>query len=127
MSILATELADYLATHSVGTVGTDIFIGRQPATPNSCVTVIETGGQAPSGYTPLSRPTVQVIVRDPSYETGRAKADAVFAALHQLANRDLGSHFIYFVLSIADIGYLERDENERHEWSMNFRMARRAG
>lgn len=128
MSILAKELAAYLATVSgVGAVGTDIFIGRQPETPNDCITVLETGGQEPSAYTPLSKPTVQIIVRNTSYEAGRTKAATVFDALHQKANSDLGENYVYYVLAIADVGYLDQDENDRHEWSMNFRMGRRAG
>lgn len=127
MSNLAKEIAAWLQTQTLGTVGTDIFVGSQPAAPDACVTVIETSGIAPSGYVPLKKPTVQVLVRSADYATGKTKADAVFDALHQLANIDLGSFYVYYVLATSGMGSIGRDENQRHEWSGNFRLETRAG
>lgn len=125
MSLLITDIADHLATSGVGTVGTDIFIGQQPPRSNDCITLYEKNGNEPSGYVPLKKPTIQVIVRNASYATGRAKAETVFDALHRQGNLTLGDNHAYFILATSDVGYIGRDENRRHEWSLNFRLETR--
>lgn len=121
------EIAAKLQTAGVGTVATDIFIGDQPPSPDNLVLLVETSGQEPNKEIPITKPTFQVIIRNSSYGAGRAKATSAFNALHQLANADLGDNYVFYVLATSDVGYIGRDENNRHEWSINFRAERRAG
>lgn len=122
MSLIA-EIADYLETQGHGTVATDIFIGPQPSSPNDCITLIQRAGLAPDeDIDEITFPTLQIIVRNASYESGETKAANVFGELKATRNTDLGDFHAFYILATSDVGYIGRDENERHEWSMNFRL-----
>lgn len=123
--MIAEEIADKLETEGLGTVGTDIFIGHLPDTPNNAVVVIDTFGDAPDPSLPIENPRFQVLVRNTAYSTGRAKLDAIMTALHKLANVTLGSTYVYAVLANSGGGHIGRDEAGRDEFSMNFRARTR--
>lgn len=82
------EVAAFLASEGLGTVGTDLFSTEMPATPNACGCVYESGGSAPDmplgSSTPrFENPTVQVVFRGaPDDYTGpRVKAQSAFDAM----------------------------------------------
>lgn len=122
MTNLIDDVADYLEDQAVGTVGTNIFVGYTPESPDACVVVLDTGGTEPDKYIPTHEPTFQVFIRATDYSTGKAKLEAVRTALHQKANLNLvaGGNYFYFILAISEGGHLGRDENGRDLFSMNF-------
>ena len=70
------DLAVRIATVISGTVGTNVFKSTMPALPDACVTVVETGGLAPTralgtAGVQYERPGVQILVRGAvaDYET----------------------------------------------------------
>jgi hypothetical protein len=84
-----SDITARLAAQGVGTVGTDIFAGRMPDSPDTCVAVSEYGGSAPdyvhNGTTPqFESLRFQVKSRAKGYATAEAKAQAVFTALKPL-------------------------------------------
>lgn len=82
-----------------------------------------TGGFKPSEWTPLKRPSFQVIVRGaeingPSVET---KANAIYAYFHNRDDFVIGTTRIVHCSADQSIPlYIGRDENKRPMYSVNF-------
>lgn len=122
------DVADFLEDQGIGTVGTNLFIGRtidsdDSSLPNNIVVLYETGGIEPSHYIPTKNPTFQVYVRNTDYALGRAKIEAVRTALHQTYGDTIGSTYFYTIFAQSEPGYIGRDEpdaNGREEFSINF-------
>lgn len=123
MANIADDVADYLATQSVGTVGTDIFVGRSVPDPDNQVVVFATGGPEPSRHlATMKEMTVQVYIRNTSYSTGNTKLEAVRTALHKKHGLTLTNHRILFSMAASEGGHIGQDSEGRDEFSINFIM-----
>lgn len=122
MADLLNDVVAYLVTQSVGTLGTNLFKGYLPPTPDTAIAVIETGGPEPDHYLPTRAPTFQVMIRAADYATGKTKLAAVRAALHRNDNIALvsGQTYFYYIQAISEGGHLGRDDNGRDLFSINF-------
>jgi len=78
---LIDEVKDYLVSNSIGTFGTNLFIGGEPDTPANVVTLYPTGGPKVARWKDRDTPTIQVRVRDEAYVDGWDKAYAIFKLL----------------------------------------------
>lgn len=119
--MIALAIANKSETLLLGTVGTDIFVSKMPPDTDNCFAVYDTSGLPSDPYLPIRQPTLQIVVRNTSYTTGKAKIEAVRKALHQLANFTQDSIYFYMILANSDGGYIGQDANGRHEFSINFR------
>jgi hypothetical protein len=125
--MLLDDLGQYLHNNGVGVLSTSLFKGKMPPDPDNVVALFDTGGQTPNPDIPLKEPTFQVIVRNNSYSAGKAILDTVRSLLHQQSNVQLipNGTYIYFILLISEGGHIGRDENQREEFSINFRCRTR--
>ena len=128
MNAPSQDIKDILVADGIGTFGTDLFVSKQPSTPDAVVTVYDTGGFAPEGTTSDHYPTVQVLIRGDqnSYRTTYTKAENVRDSLHRLHDETWNSTKYIAIWAMSDIIFVGYDENERPEFSINFRMHRRA-
>ena len=78
---LLTDVGAYLNTVYADSysgkfaLGTNLFLSLLPESPDTCMGVFENAGVAPVytfGATSVTRPELQVIIRNSSYETGRS-------------------------------------------------------
>lgn len=122
MSIIIDDIADFLEDNSIGTVGTDIFVGQQPDSPANCVTILDTGGLRPDIDLPTKKPTFQVLVRNSNYANGAAKLSAIRDILHRKYNATLvgGGNYFYSINAISEGGHIGQDDIGNDEFSMNF-------
>lgn len=127
MARLTDDIAEYLAAQGIGTVGTDIFVDHLPDLPDSCVAVMQTGGQQPSIYLPTKRPTFQVIVRNATHPGGEDRLASVRGLLHNLYNTPLnsGQTYAYYVQASSEGGFIGKDAAGRYEFSANFQCLTR--
>lgn len=89
MAELTRDVATYLiAQGQAVAVGTDIFLDSRPDSPDNLVSVFEYAGEPSTIQDDLSR-RIQVLVRNKSYATARAKAWAIHAALDKPDTRTL--------------------------------------
>lgn len=123
MSFFIDDIADYLEDQSIGTVGTNIFVGNLPTNaPDDSVLVKVTGGAAPDHYLPTRMPSFQIYVRNSEYSAGTTKVEAIITAINKRTNLKLvtGGNYFYYITLEGDYGHIGRDENERDEFSMNY-------
>lgn len=103
--------------------GTDLFIASMPDTPDNCVCIYDTGG-SPMGPFSYEAPNVQINVRNNAYQAGYDIARDLKYYLHHKENETWNSTRYILIDLRSDILFLGQDENNRYEWSMNFRIQR---
>lgn len=111
----AFDIAGILQTNGIGTFGTDIFVAREPETPDQVITVYDTGGDPPNAKFLRDEPTVQCRVRGnpDSYGTTWTLAQLIKDTLLGLAPQLIGgSNYVLFV-QIADITSVASDKSNR--------------
>lgn len=120
MAYILDDLAAYMQTNSIGTLGTDLFKSYMPDAVDTGVCILDTGGPMPDKDLPTKKPTFQVFVRGATYILGRAKLDAVRALLHQVGNTTIGGTYFYYILAQSEGGHIGRNERGLDEFSINF-------
>ena len=119
---MLNEIGAYLATKSIGTVGTDIFLGLMPDKPDNCIALFEYAGSPPDLHWPGEYPGLQVRVRDKSYSAGKAKIEQIVRVLHGLHETVLGGTRYLLVKARGSPEVLKRDNNNRVELFVNFEI-----
>ena len=127
------EIGTYLVstvTAQTLVLGTNLFLGRLPDTPDTCVAVIETAGQsavdAMGGSTlpAYTRPRAQVLVRAVSYSDASAVAEDIFKQIQKIDNESLSGVRYLRANGMQSPFYLERDIEERAVFSCNYQTLR---
>lgn len=127
--MILDELGAYLAANITGpqslTLGTNLYLGRLPDSPDTCVAIFETGGTLPEqtmGGTlaVLERPRVQVVTRRAGYSDARTLAYNVWNTLEGVANESLSGTRFLRVSAVQSPYPLERDSSDRIIIVQNF-------
>lgn len=122
------DIAEYLEDQGMGTVGTDIFIGRLHDTPDDCITVYAYAGEEPDRAWNGEYPRLQIIVRRKTLEAPAGGVDAyarayqVFNLFRNKPNLTMNGtlyRWIHPLHSPAQMGF---DANKRPLIVMNFRI-----
>jgi hypothetical protein len=122
--MLLADLGDYLSSGGCGTLGTDLFRGQMPPTPDAAVCLYETGGVAPiysmgntAGQAVVERPRVQVVVRGEQYgyEAARAIAQKAWLLLDKLPSRTINATR-YLWGSCAQSPFLMQVDEQGRPW-----------
>lgn len=133
-NFFADDVAGYIAGLLAGTPElAEVFVGRIPDSPDSCVAVIERPGMAPlmtmtgKGAAPTApaeeksdRPMLQIRVRAEKYAISRQIAYTVFRGLHGLAEVTIGDTPVHLLEALQSPHHLGLDEKQRHEWAQNY-------
>lgn len=125
--MLIDDVAQHLHNQGIASLGSTLFKGYLPPTPDVCMSVLDTGGMTPSIDIPTKEPTFQVFIRSDNYVNGKTKLDAVREALHQQKSTQLvpdGTYF-FFIFAISEGGHLGRNDEGLDEFSINFRCRTR--
>lgn len=118
--MLAKDIAEYLEDQSVGTVGSDIFIGIMPDTTSNCIAIFEYAGNPPENVGHIENPRLTIRVRNATYANGQAKARDVLYKLHTLSNTTIESHSYLYIRAVGSINALGRDAENRVIFSIDF-------
>lgn len=120
--MLLDDIASYLQTAGIGTVGTDIFKGEMPAEPDNCIGLFEYGGGRPEHApgAPLDRPGLQARVRNLSYPVARQKCQDIQNVLHGIHEQAINGTYYILILANQSPEPLGRDANDRMEFVQNF-------
>jgi hypothetical protein len=124
---MLADITAYLEDEGVGTQGVNLFYSLMPDQPDSCVAVFEYGGRPPvfehdSPQPALEYPRVQVLARDPDYDTARSLARDAHLALSEVVNMTLGATRFLRITPLQAPFFLRRDESGRVEFVCNFEV-----
>ena len=119
---MLTEIGAYLATKSIGTVGTDIFLGLMPDQPDNCIALFEYAGSPPDLHWNGEYPGLQLRVRNKSYAAARIKIGEAMTALHGLHEQTLSGTRYLLIKARGSPEILKRDANNRVELFVNFEI-----
>ena len=126
MSLLE-DVSLRLENQGRGTRGTNIFIGRQPDSPDNLIIVWELMGQepyntmGPSGTAPyVKRPRFLVQIRNTSYADAQTLADQVYSDLHWFTGT-IGSTRYMLIRALNQPYSVGEDENRRAQLACNYR------
>lgn len=123
MTAVSQEVATYFAAQSVGVLGTSIFWGVEPTTPDNVgpiLTVRDVPGGPPEPLmgTPsinVEHPGLQIIVRGArnGYAAAWTMAQNAFRAAVAVANQTLSGVYYLALLPTSSPNLLEYDGNDR--------------
>lgn len=122
----AYSVAQLLESEGLGTIagnaGWSIAVAAEPASPDTTITVYDTGGIEPDTDQLDRRPSFQVRVRAHNYIAASDKINEVIDALHAQSGVELnGTRFSSFEM-LSDVVSLGKDDNERFILTVNFRV-----
>jgi len=89
--MMLNDIGEYLQEKDVGTLGTDLFIGYFPETPDHCIVLLETEGEAENCAAGTETPGLQVAARfTDDYGFARGKLKEAHDALKVIGNEESG-------------------------------------
>jgi hypothetical protein len=124
---------DLLAFDAEGVTG-NTFIDTMPSAPDTAVAIFGTGGQPTNSHDGYDQPVVQVRTRGakhdprPPYLRARAIYEAL-VGLHSITLDDGGDDEVRVIRTVAlqsDPAPIGADDNDRHEFVINFAFYIRA-
>jgi hypothetical protein len=129
MNSPAADIASILVSAGVGAMGNSgwaIKIGLEPTTPDTAITIYDTGGYPPNPKWLQDNPTVQARIRGSvgGYPAAYSKALAVRDALLGFAGQAINGTNYAGIWCMGDIVSLGYDDSNRPIFTVNFRMVR---
>jgi hypothetical protein len=124
------DIATYLDSQQASlTLGTNLFLGRMPDSPDTCVVLYEYGGSAPDntmggGLPVLQNPSVQVAVRAVLYASAESLINLCWGTLEGIVDMSLSGTRYNRVTAIQSPFVLERDSQDRVIFVQNFNVTR---
>jgi len=130
--VLLDDVATFVDTSTALTVGTDLFKGLMPDTPDACVALYETPGEMAlemgGGSTPtVERPHLQVISRAADYVTARNNSQTVHNAIRGVTDQTLSGRRYLRIQPLQDPYMMGRDENRRVKVVFNCSVEKEPG
>lgn len=136
MATILESIGDYLqntssafgAHASQGTLGTNLFLGTLPDSPDACVAVYENAGSSPvftmgSGGIRVDYPMLQIITRAAreDYPAARDKAEDIRILLASVLEQTISGVHIMRIEPMGSVNQLGVDPKYRPLISVNFR------
>ena len=120
-------IADYIQTNSLGTKGTNLFIGFLPASETLQVVLTEYSGATVetlrTGIS-LKKSNLQVMVHGAKadYVTPRTRVEAIQSLLVNIQDATISGVRIIRVLPLGTINSLGQNDNQEFEFTANFEV-----
>lgn len=127
LSDIGTKLAAATISTQDLTLGTNLFLGRLPESPDTCVAIYQFAGLSPidqlgSAAPNLEVPSLQVRCRATSYATAEALANDVWGVLVLILNQTLTSTRYLRIEAQQSPFPLERDTQDRVIFVSNYNV-----
>jgi len=128
--LLVFQIAEILEADGVGTFATDIFISKEPDSPDNCITIYKTGGLPDNcltvGNRSLEIHNFQVRVRNNNYLTAHTVMESVRSSIEKGIKTLVdsgGTNYFKIELNSLPID-LQRDKANRAIITANFTCMR---
>lgn len=130
MNVPSEDIKDMLeAESSLGlTFATNLFIGKEPPTPDDCVTIFDTFGSPPQltlDNQKYENPSIQIRVRSVDYKTGWNLIADIVDVLHGQAQETWNTTLYSVIYATNSPALLDWDDNDRCRFIVNFNIQRR--
>jgi hypothetical protein len=122
---LLDDLAAYLETQAIGTVGVDIKTVKVCDQPDVCVFLLDRPGVSQDEITTIERPGVRILCRNVDTDAGIlaafTKAYAIKKLLHRKVGLSLGSSVMYHhIMAVGNPTLNGQDQRGRPIYEVNF-------
>ena len=131
MNAVSQDVKDMLeAESSLGLVSaTNLFVGREPPTPDECATIFDTSG-LPNQVTlgmegNYYYPSIQIRVRSNKYRDGWDLIQNIMISLHGRAQETWNGTLYSIIKQTSGPALLDWDDNNRPRFVVNFDLQRR--
>ena len=131
MNPLSIDVKDMLEAESeLGlTFRVNLFIAKEPESPDACVTIFDTGGPRPQVTFEQGEnyyyESVQIRIRDNSFQDAMSLARSIMEELHVKNNETWNGAKYTLLQAITAPALLDWDDNERARIVINFDAQRR--
>lgn len=122
---VSTDIASILHGASLGALGTDLFISKEPAEGTTLITTIyEYSGSDPNPKFRLDYPAIQIRVRGAinGYLAAEARIQAIKNVLLGAARQTVNSNVYVGIQQTGGVMFLKYDELERPIFVTNWRI-----
>lgn len=123
MNSAAKDIKDRIVALFVVTLE-NCFKNEEPSAPNSVVTIYDTGGSDPFSEIELYTTSIQIRVRDLSYDAAYTMQDTIRRALIVPTSFEINGTKYIGVWNVGDIISLGKDQNNRSILTTNYRIER---
>lgn len=120
--MIIEALAAYLATNSIGTVNTNIFIGELPFDTNDCISLMYGPSADSNSALNVYDQTIDIAARFTDSAAGYQKMIDIFNLLRSNKNYIMGGFHVYYALPIGIINDNDRDIKSRKLYSLSARF-----
>lgn len=124
--MILEALADKLTTASVATVGTNLFLGMMPDSPDLCVALYEYAGAPPlevlrDNDATLERPGIQVLVRAGrnDYPIARDLTNTIRNTLTGITDEEISGVRFLRVSALSAVNATGTDEKDRPQFTLS--------
>lgn len=128
MASPADDVAAHLVANGIGALGGTadwaVYVGSEPAKPDNCITIYDTGGSHANADAQLEDPIIQIRARGRNYADVYAKLADAKALLLIPTGRTIGAYYYSGFWLTADIAKIGRDNDNRELLVVNFRAMR---
>lgn len=111
------------------TFATNLFVGKEPTSPDNCVTIFDTpGGKPQLTYNKDEKyyyQSIQIRVRNNSYTEAFSLADQIEEELQGMAHETINSTYYSLIQTMGSPCLLDWDDNGRARVIINFNIQRR--
>jgi hypothetical protein len=131
MNFTSEDIKDMLVDDSsLGlTFATDLFISKEPAGIDDTVTIYDMMGLPPDSTNDRSvkyyRPSIQIRIKNNSYQVGMALAYDIMDSLHNRAQEEWNGTLYTVIQAMGEPALSHWDENDRAIIFINFNCQRR--
>lgn len=128
--MLVEDIAKLLHNKDIGVydkegISGNIFINTMPPKPDDCIAIYQRGGLPSDAKLGYDNPTVQVMLRGTNPFTPSQLGGEIYSLLHGMGGEHIiedGALVIYCHGLQSEVNYIGRDDNNRHEFSLNFQF-----
>lgn len=132
MNACSVDVASMLvADTSLGlTIGNNLYVGKEPTTPDNVVTIYDSYGFPPQVTLngkgeDYYYPAIQIRVRNRDYRVGYNLAHNIMVSLHGRAQQTWNGTLYTVVYCTSDVALLDWEDNGLCRFLINFNIQRR--
>ena len=111
------------------TFATNLFVGKEPGSPDNCVTIYDTVGYPPylglGGEVGYEYPSVQIYVRNTKYNTAWDLIERIKDSLHGRNHQSWNGTLYMLIACSSGPALLDWDDNGNCRFFINFNIQRR--